>query len=77
MKNWITAIVILIIGIGVISEFRYTLIVDSPVVAKLDRLTGDVWIVNSGVWRKVQNVAPNEVRGDAKRDKGESRAGQM
>lgn len=77
MKNWITAIVILIIGIGVISEFRYALVVDSPVVAKLDRLTGDVWIVNSGIWRKVQDVAPNAVRGGAKKDESESRSGQM
>ena len=54
MKNLIWPIVLLIIGIGLVAECRYTLIVDSPVVAKLDRITGEVWIVNSGVWRKVQ-----------------------
>ena len=54
MKNAILAIAILIIGIILALEYRYTLVVDSPVVAKIDRLTGDVWIVNAGVWRKVQ-----------------------
>lgn len=54
MKNWILAIVILVVGLGIIAEFRYTITVDSPIVAKLDRLTGDAWIVNSGVWIKVQ-----------------------
>lgn len=54
MKNIIWALVILIIAIGILLESRYTLIVDSPVVAKIDRMTGDVWIVNAGVWRKVQ-----------------------
>lgn len=54
MKNIILAILILIVSVGIILECRYALVVDSPVVAKIDRLTGDVWIVNAGVWRKVQ-----------------------
>jgi len=53
MKNMILVIVILIIGAGIVLEGRYTLVIDSPVVAKLDRLTGDVWIANSGLWRKI------------------------
>ncbi len=55
MKNWIPALIIIIavIGIGLLLEFRYALIVDAPVVVKLDRLTGNTWIVNSGVWRKI------------------------
>jgi len=59
MKNLILVIVIFIIGAGLIVEQRYTVVVHSPVVAKLDRLTGDVWIVNSGVWRKVQPPSEN------------------
>lgn len=55
MKHIIWAIVILVIGAGAMLQSRYTLVVDSPVVAKVDSLTGDVWIVNAGVWRKVQN----------------------
>ena len=54
MKNIIWAIVVLIIALGVILECRYMLVVNSPIVAKIDRLTGDVWIVNAGLWRKVQ-----------------------
>lgn len=62
MKNiLLLAIVILIIGIFGLLELRYALIVDSPVVAKLDKLTGDVWIVNAGVWRKVQMEAPTAI----------------
>jgi len=57
MKNFILAIVILIIGILAFIEFRYAIIVHTPVVAKFDRLTGNVWIVNSGEWRKVQSEA--------------------
>jgi hypothetical protein len=54
MRYLICAIIILIVGAGYILESRYALVVDSPVVAKLDKFTGDVWIVNSGVWRKIQ-----------------------
>lgn len=54
MKNLVLAVVILIVGIAAVAEFRYDLVIDSPVVARLDRLTGDTWIVNAGAWRKVQ-----------------------
>jgi len=54
MKYLIIAIAILIIGAGLIIENRYDIKIHSPIVAKLDRLTGDVYIVNSGSWRKVQ-----------------------
>ncbi|MBI4974843.1 MAG: hypothetical protein HZC19_03460 [Candidatus Omnitrophica bacterium] len=65
MKNIIWPIVILIIGLGIILEARYTLVVDSPVVAKIDRLTGDAWIVNSGIWRKVEH--PSREKGETVR----------
>ena len=54
MKNLIWAIVILAVAAALLLEFRYALVVNSPVVARIDRLTGEVWIVNSGVWRKIQ-----------------------
>ena len=60
MKHWIWAIVILIIAVGLVAESRYTLIVNSPIVAKLDNLTGDVWIANSGAWRKVEHKSKDE-----------------
>jgi len=58
MKTLIWALVALVIGIGIIVEMRYDLVVNSPVVAKIDRLTGDTWIVNSGRWVKVQVPLP-------------------
>lgn len=57
MKNLVIAIAILIVGIGLILEYRYAVIIDSPIVAKIDRLTGDAWIANSGLWRKVEHAA--------------------
>ena len=54
MKYLIIAIVILIIGAGIIIENRYDIKIHSPIVAKLDRLTGDVYIANSGYWNKIQ-----------------------
>lgn len=65
MKNIIWPIVILIVGLGILLEARYTLVVDSPVVAKIDRLTGDAWIVNSGTWIKVEHQSP--LKGEAVR----------
>lgn len=61
MKNIVWAIVILIIGIGIVTESRYELVVHSPVVAKLDRVTGDVWIVNAGIWRKVEHPSQEKI----------------
>ncbi len=55
MKNLTVAMAILIVGAGLLLESRYELNIHSPIVAKLDRLTGDVWIANSGVWRKVKH----------------------
>ena len=54
MKHLIWAIVIIAVAAGFFLEFRYEFNVHSPVVARFDRLTGDAWIVNAGVWRKVQ-----------------------
>ena len=58
MKNLVIAVVIVVIGVGILLEGRYQLKIDSPVVAKLDKLTGDTWIANSGVWRKVKHEEP-------------------
>lgn len=54
MKYFIIAVVVLIIGAGIIIENRYDIKIHSPIVAKLDRFTGDVYIANAGSWRKVQ-----------------------
>lgn len=57
MKNMGWVIVVLILAALFVLEFRYTLVVNSPIVAKIDRLTGDVWVANSGRWLKVQHMA--------------------
>ena len=63
MKSIVWIIALAVIALCAVLEFRYELIVNSPIVAKIDRLTGDVWIVNSGIWRKVQKHV--EEKGDA------------
>ncbi len=55
MKNILLAVVVLIIALLALIEFRYAIIIDSPVVAKFDRLTGKLWIVNSGVLSEIEN----------------------
>lgn len=55
MKTIIWAIVVLVIAVGLLLESRYKVIVHSPIVAKVDTFTGDVWIANSGQWIKVAN----------------------
>ena len=61
MKTIIWAIVILIIATGIMLESRYKVVIHSPIVARLDRLTGDVWIANSGAWIKVE-MTPAKVK---------------
>ncbi len=55
MKNMGWVVVALILAALFILESRYALVVNSPIVAKIDRITGDVWIANSGIWLKVQH----------------------
>ena len=61
MKNIIWAILVLALAVLFVFEFRYALVVNSPIVAKIDRVTGDVWIANSGAWLKVQHSAKEKV----------------
>lgn len=56
MRNNIWIVVVLILAALLTLEFRYALVVNSPIVAKIDRLTGDVWVANSGSWIKVDHV---------------------
>lgn len=56
MKNIIWVALVLILAALFVLEFRYELVINSPIVAKIDRITGDVWIANSGVWLKLQHT---------------------
>lgn len=60
MKQTVWVIVILVLALVIVLEHRYVLIVNSPVVAKMDRITGDVWVANSGVWRKISPSQDND-----------------
>ncbi|GEM_PF-2233525 len=60
MKNSLWIAVILVLAALLTFEFRYTLVVNSPIVAKIDRLTGDVWIANSGMWLKVNHAVKDK-----------------
>ena len=68
MKNIALAMVILILGILALLEFRYTVEIHSPVVVKFDRFTGRLWIVNAGVLSEIEHEvlpaapAPAEVK---------------
>jgi len=53
MKTLLWIIVVIAIAAGLLYELRYDVRIDSPVVLKLDRLTGEVWVANSGAWRKI------------------------
>ncbi|MDD5496231.1 MAG: hypothetical protein PHP46_03920 [Candidatus Omnitrophica bacterium] len=72
MKTLIWAIVILIISVGILAETRYSIIVNPPIVSKLDRLTGDTWIANSGTWIKVKHAGPESVAAEGEKIKAES-----
>ena len=60
MKNVTWAVIVLVLAAIFILEFRYTLVVNSPIVAKIDRITGDVWIANSGMWLKLKHPASEQ-----------------
>ena len=65
MKNLILVLSALLIAGGMFMVNRYSLVIHSPIVARIDNFTGKVWIVNSGVWYQVQdNVQNNSVVAD-------------
>jgi hypothetical protein len=41
-------------------QSRYSLVVEPPVVAKIDSFTGEVWVANSGVWRQIEH--PGDIK---------------
>lgn len=65
MKN--TIIIALVISLAAVLalEFRYDVVVNSPIVAKIDRMTGDVWIANSGMWLKLKHSQSGACSGAA------------
>lgn len=66
IKNILWALVVLLAVIIMASGHRYVLQVNSPVVVKMDRLTGDTWIVNSGAWIKIKSSPDTGIIVDTK-----------
>jgi hypothetical protein len=60
MKNSTWAVIVLVLAALCVIEFRYALVVNSPIVAKIDRITGNVWVANSGMWVKVKHPADEQ-----------------
>jgi hypothetical protein len=74
MKHLIWGVVVLIVAGGVLMSSRYDVRISSPIVAKLDRFTGDTWIANAGEWKKVQHAAEKASSVPANPDKGATKA---
>ena len=55
MKNSLVAVICgIIVAITLLFLLRFDVDVHSPIVCRLDRWTGKVWIVNQGTWRLVK-----------------------
>ena len=58
MKNNIAIIVLLgiIIASSILFLLRYEITVHSPIIVKLNRITGQAWVANNGVWMDIKNA---------------------
>ncbi len=59
MKNSfiIVALLVLIAAASILYVSRYQIIVNSPIIVKLNRLTGEAWVANNGVWMDIEHAA--------------------
>ena len=57
MKAVINLIIAVIIAASALLILRYEITVYSPIIVKLDRLTGKSWVANSGVWMEISHGA--------------------
>lgn len=55
MKNELWLLVALIVASCVIVVNRYQITVNTPVVVKLDRFTGQAWIAKGGMWMPLKD----------------------
>ena len=55
MKNGTFLFIAIIIIAALLFLFRYNITVNSPIIVKLDRLTGQTWVANSGVWMDIEH----------------------
>ena len=57
MKNHMRFILIIVIIAMILVLTRYRITVNSPIVVKVDRWTGETWVANSGVWMNIEHKA--------------------
>ena len=57
MKPVLTLIIAAIFAASLLLLFRYDITVQSPIIVKLDRLSGKSWVANSGVWMEIVDEA--------------------
>lgn len=74
MKNIAWVIVVIVLAVMLMLESRYSLVINSPIVAKIDRMTGDVWIANSGLWIKVKHSVSESVASQGSTEAGKTAA---
>ena len=56
MRNHgILLIIALIVMAAILYWLRYEITVHSPIIVKLNRLTGQTWVANSGVWMDIKH----------------------
>lgn len=57
MRNGLILIIAMLVIAACIFLFRYEISVNSPIIVKLDRWTGQTWVANSGVWMDIEHGA--------------------
>jgi hypothetical protein len=55
--NLINILLGAIVIISILSLLRFQITVHSPIIVKLDRLTGQSWVANNGVWMDIKHAA--------------------
>ena len=57
MKSGVALIIAILITVSLLALLRYEIRVYSPIIVKLDRLTGMSWVANNGVWVEIGHGA--------------------
>ena len=56
MRAFFMLILAIVVMAAVLFLFRYDITVNTPIVVKLDRWTGEAWVANSGVWMDIEHA---------------------
>ena len=55
MRPFTALLIVLVIIAAFLFYFRYEITVNSPLLVKLDRWTGQTWVANNGVWMAISH----------------------